>query len=590
MKYILVSGGVLSGLGKGTCASSIGVILKTMGVRVTHIKCDPYLSLNAGLMNPFEHGECFVLEDGGEVDLDLGNYERFCSLKLTSDHNITTGKVYAKVIADERRGAYLGKTVQIVPHLTNAIQDWIEKVATVSTDMHSDDKPDVCVVELGGVIGDIESLPFVESLRQFQFRVGRENFAVVHVSLVPEVSGGEQKTKPTQHAVRELRSLGLSPDIICCRAPSVIRDETRAKIAAFCHVEASAVLSVHDVSNLYNVPLLLESQGISATLVKRLNLTSIPHVVGQPTMDTWKAMADKVDLLAHTVKNPVRVAFVGKYVNMSDAYKSVIKALNHAALALDTRVEVLFIESTDLEKPAEISAGTSEDGTPAKRRRMNLQALMDLESAHAVLVPGGYGERGADGKMHASGFARTSKVPFLGICLGMQLAVVEIARNCLGWKEATSQEFDEDNHGKPVDKRHIVMFMPEVSKTEMSGTMRLGSRETQIKDTSSMAFDVYKKHSVHERHRHRYEVNPKHVDELESCSASLRFTGRDAETGKRMEILELSRSVHPFFLGVQFHPEFLSHPDEPSPVFVSFIRAALEYQSKHDGSVTEQFK
>ena len=398
MKYVVVSGGVLSGLGKGVTASSIGVLLKSAGLKITSVKIDPYLNSDAGTMSPFEHGEVFVLDDGGEVDLDLGNYERFLDINLAKNNNLTTGKIYSKVIEAERKGDYLGKTVQVIPHITDAIQDWIEEVAHVSAD-GSDGPPDACIIDVGGTVGDIESAPYVEALRQFQFRVGRENISFVHVSLVPVMGPvGEQKTKPTQHSVKELRGLGITPDILVCRSTSPMTDETKEKLAAFCHVSPDAVMSTHDVPNIYHVPLMLESQGLCNILNVDCNATNL--------LSEWRKMALNLD----TLTEEVSIAMVGKYTELSDAYLSVIKSLQHAAMEVNRKLTINWIEASHLE-----------DSWKNKNNEEFQNSWNMLKSSDGILVPGGFGDRGIEGKILAAQYARTSKVPFLGICLGLQL-------------------------------------------------------------------------------------------------------------------------------------------------------------------------
>ena len=538
MKYVVVSGGVLSGLGKGVTASSIGVLLKAAGLRVTSIKIDPYLNSDAGTMSPFEHGEVFVLDDGGEVDLDLGNYERFLDINLSKDNNLTTGKIYAKVIEAERRGDYLGKTVQVIPHITDAVQDWIEDVAARPAD-GSDETPDACIIELGGTVGDIESAPYVEALRQFQFRVGRENVTFVHVSLVPVMGPvGEQKTKPTQHTVKELRGLGITPDILVCRSSAPLNEETRNKLAAFCHVKPEAVMSTHDVPNIYHVPLMLQEQGLCDILGVDCSATGM--------LDEWKAMAYHLD----TLTEEVHIAMVGKYTDLSDAYLSVIKSLQHAAMAVDRKLVIDWIEASHLE-----------DGWGAEEHNTAWKALRE---ADGVLVPGGFGDRGVEGKIKAAHYARTENIPYLGICLGLQIATIEFCRNVLGMTGANSTEF-EDN-----PEHAAVVFMPEISKTHLGGTMRLGSRPTLWQHDGSTIRALYGPgDAVDERHRHRYEVNPDLIERIEE--AGLVFVGKD-ESGQRCEIFELDD--HPYYVGVQFHPEFKSRPGRPSPPFLGLLKAA----------------
>ncbi|MEE2973662.1 MAG: CTP synthase (glutamine hydrolyzing) [Candidatus Thermoplasmatota archaeon] len=538
MKYVVVSGGVLSGLGKGVTASSIGVLLKAAGLRVTSIKIDPYLNSDAGTMSPFEHGEVFVLDDGGEVDLDLGNYERFLDINLSKDNNLTTGKIYAKVIEAERRGDYLGKTVQVIPHITDAVQDWIEDVAARPAD-GSDETPDACIIELGGTVGDIESAPYVEALRQFQFRVGRENVTFVHVSLVPVMGPvGEQKTKPTQHTVKELRGLGITPDILVCRSSAPLNEETRNKLAAFCHVKPEAVMSTHDVPNIYHVPLMLQEQGLCDILGVDCSATGM--------LDEWKAMAYHLD----TLTEEVHIAMVGKYTDLSDAYLSVIKSLQHAAMAVDRKLVIDWIEASHLE-----------EGWGAEEHKTAWKALRE---ADGVLVPGGFGDRGVEGKIKAAHYARTENIPYLGICLGLQIATIEFCRNVLGMTGANSTEF-EDN-----PEHAAVVFMPEISKTHLGGTMRLGSRPTLWQHDGSTIRALYGPgDAVDERHRHRYEVNPDLIERIEG--AGLVFVGKD-ESGQRCEIFELND--HPYYVGVQFHPEFKSRPGRPSPPFLGLLKAA----------------
>lgn len=583
VKFLLVSGGVISGIGKGLTASSLGVLLKCCGWRVTAIKIDPYLNLDAGTMSPFEHGEVFVLNDGGEVDLDLGNYERFLGITLSRHNNITTGKVYSKVLEMERKGSYLGKTVQVVPHVTDAIQDWIVRVAT--TPDHDGLLPEICVIELGGTIGDIESMPFVEALRQLRYKVGDVNFCSVFVSLVPELGVvGEQKTKPTQHGVKSISSMGLSPHLIVCRSQRPLTPETKQKLALFCQVAPDAVASVHDVSNTYRIPMMLQEQGICNLLIRTLQL-----VWRLPTrLEKWAAMAGKADVEADTVT----ICIVGKYTNLSDAYLSVVRALEHASMAVGKRMDITWIESSDLE-PLTDTLGRKMCGSETREDR-NLNGQMDTEveymilkrgsrscspgeaaeryeaawelirQADGIIVPGGFGDRGVEGKIKAIEYARKERKPFLGICLGMQLSAVEAVRRVYNEAGANSAELDENTPVKAV------VYMPEVDRTKMGGTMRLGVRKTVIRDDNCVAAWLYGRNTIYERHRHRYEVNPEMVERLEK-EDSIRFVGMD-ESGKRMEIME--RQDHPFFFGTQFHPEFLSRPGRPSPPFVGLLLAA----------------
>ncbi|XP_023554299.1 CTP synthase isoform X1 [Cucurbita pepo subsp. pepo] len=562
MKYVLVTGGVVSGLGKGVTASSIGVLLKACGLRVTSIKIDPYLNTDAGTMSPFEHGEVFVLDDGGEVDLDLGNYERFLDITLTRDNNITTGKIYQSVIDKERRGDYLGKTVQVVPHITDAIQEWIERVAMIPVDS-KEGPADVCVIELGGTIGDIESMPFIEALGQFSYRVGPGNFCLVHVSLVPVLNVvGEQKTKPTQHSVRGLRGLGLVPNILACRSSKELDENVKEKLAQFCHVPAENIITLYDVPNIWHIPLLLRDQKAHNALLKGLNLHS---VAGEPDLDEWTSRTRLYDKLHDSVK----IAMVGKYTGLSDSYLSVLKALLHASVVSNRKLTVEWVPAGDLE---DISAKEAPEVYAA--------AWELLKGADGVLVPGGFGDRGVQGKILAAKYARENGIPFLGICLGMQIAVIEFSRSVLGIHDANSTEFD------PETANPCVVFMPEGSKTHMGGTMRLGSRRTYFNVMDCKSAKLYGNVKfVDERHRHRYEVNPDMVCQLEN--AGLSFVGSD-ETGRRMEIVELD--AHPYFVGVQFHPEFKSRPGKPSPLFLGLIKAAcgqLDAFLQKNGSVSQ---
>ncbi|QID80550.1 CTP synthase ura8 [Saccharomyces pastorianus] len=534
MKYVIVSGGVISGIGKGVLASSTGMLLKTLGLK------------------------CFVLDDGGETDLDLGNYERYLGITLSKDHNITTGKIYSHVISRERKGDYLGKTVQIVPHLTNAIQSWIERVSRIPVD-DTGLEPDVCIIELGGTVGDIESAPFVEALRQFQFKVGRENFALIHVSLVPVIHG-EQKTKPTQAAIKDLRSLGLIPDMIACRCTEELSAATIDKIAMFCHVGPEQVVNVHDVNSTYHVPLLLLKQRMIDYLHTRLNLESVPLTSedkerGSQLLAGWEAMTKSLD----DSDDVVKIALVGKYTNLKDSYLSVTKSLEHASMKCRRQLEILWVEASDLEPE-----------TQELDKNKFHESWNKLSSADGILVPGGFGSRGIEGMVLAAKWARESGVPFLGVCLGLQVAAVEFSRHVMGRPNSSSTEFLDESLLKPEDQ--VVIYMPEIDKEHMGGTMRLGLRPTifQPGSESSRIRKLYGGASeVHERHRHRYEINPALVDEMES--RGLVFVGKD-ETGQRCEIFELKG--HPYYVGAQYHPEYTSKVLEPSRPFLGLVAAA----------------
>lgn len=548
MKYILVTGGVISGIGKGVIASSIGTLLEACKVRVTSIKIDPYINIDAGTFSPYEHGEVFVLDDGGEVDLDLGNYERFLNITLHRDNNITTGKIYQHVINRERTGDYLGKTVQVVPHITDAIQEWVERVAKIPVNV-ANETPNVCIIELGGTIGDIEGMPFVEAFRQFQFRVKKENFCNVHVSLVPQPKAtGEQKTKPTQSSVRELRGLGLSPDLIVCRSEGKIPASIREKISLFCHVPPDQVVGVSDVSCVYRVPLVLQEEGLVEFFKKRLNL-DVPPRQPKLLLSKWRVLADRFERLP----KEVTIALVGKYTQLEDSYASVNKALKHASLAVNHRLHLCSIEADDLEPE------TQRDN-PSKYH----EAWHQLVKANGIIIPGGFGVRGTGGKINAANWARTNKIPFLGVRLGLQCAIIEFARNVLNLPAADSTEFNPDTPDP------VVIEMPEHNPGQLGGTMRLGKRTTIFKDDNSILKKLYGNcDSVEERHRHRYEVNPKYVERIEQHG--LKFVGR-SEDGERMEIVELQD--HPYFVAVQYHPEYISRPLKPSPPYLGLLLAA----------------
>lgn len=544
MKYVVVSGGVVSGLGKGITASSIGTLLKGCGLSVTSIKIDPYLNIDAGTMSPYEHGEVYVLDDGGEVDLDLGNYERFMNIHLTRDHNITTGKVYQQVLSKERQGKYLGKTVQIIPHVTDCIQEWIERVAEMPVEK-SGNTPEVCIIELGGTVGDIESSTFLEALRQFSYKSGRDNLCHIHVSLVPMGTSKEQKTKPTQHSIINLRASGLMPDLLVCRCEKEIEDSIKSKISMFSMVPYSNVISVHNVSNIYKVPAMLLEQNVPSIIMNCLRINRNP----QPDMGSWNLLSMYTD---HVSKH-VSIAIVGKYTGLEDSYISLHKALRVACIYSQRRLVINYVESSNLE-----------DKVKKDDQEVYEKAWATIKCADGILIPGGFGIRGVEGKILAAQYARENKVPFLGICLGMQIMVIEYARNVCGLEKANSSEFDEKT------KHPVVMFMPEIDQAKMGGTMRLGARICDVKKLS-LAHRLYNKTEITERHRHRYEINPLYIEQLES--AGLIFSGKD-QKGERMEITELPDSMHPFYFGCQFHPEFTSRPQKPSPCFIGLAKAS----------------
>jgi len=585
-KLIVVTGGVLSGIGKGVTASSIGVLFRAMGYRVTALKIDPYLNVDAGTMSPFEHGEVFVLDDGGETDLDLGNYERFLSVCLTKNSNLSTGKIYQQVIEKERVGDYLGKTVQVVPHVSDAIQEWVLQVAkapithfskatggatdgTSSQDNDSMD-PEICIVELGGTLGDIESMPFVEALRQLQEKVGYKNMCFVHVSLVPVLGSpiSEQKTKPTQHSVKMMMQLGLRPDFLCCRGKEMLEDGVRKKLALFTSVPEQAIISLHDVSNIYRVPLMMVEQNLCGMLAQRLRLpkyrrhglkyNAVPDLCelkNSKIFREWTELANSVD----QPENDCTIAMVGKYCDQGDAYLSVVKALTHASIATKQRLKIEFIDSSELEGGDE-------------------ETMARLLKCDGMVVPGGFGSRGFEGKINAIRKAREEKIPFLGICLGMQAAVIEYARSFGGMPTAHSAEFQKD---LTEGKDDVVIFMPEGDRERMGGTMRLGARETILQD-GSLARKLYGHERIMERHRHRYEVNPIYASKLEELG--MKFVGKNTDaSGERMEVIELDNDVHPYFVGAQFHPEFTSRPEKPNPLFLGLLEV-VKKQKGFDAS------
>lgn len=537
MKYVIVTGGVLSGLGKGITTSSIGRQMKERAYNVTAVKIDPYLNCDAGTMNPYQHGEVYVLNDGGEVDLDLGNYERFLDTNLGSDHNITTGKVYKAVIEKERRGDYLGKTVQIIPHITNEIKDRIKKVA-------KDTGADIVLVELGGTVGDIESMPFLEAVRQLHREVGGdENCIFVHTTLVPFIGVvGEQKTKPTQHSVKELRSIGIQPHIIVARAERPLEYDIKRKISLFCNVPLEAVFSAPDAKSIYQVPILFEEQGMAGYILKRLKLDEKEE--RKADYSDWNRFVSRL----LNPREEVNIAIIGKYTGLADSYMSHTEALNHAASRAEVKVNKLWVEAEDIE---------TSGGHPA------------FEKAHGILVPGGFGDRGTEGKVLAAKYVRENKIPFLGICLGFQLATIEFARSVLVLEGANSSEFDEDCPHPVVD------LLPEQKDIkDMGATMRLGAHKVKVKE-GSRAHGLYGKTEISERHRHRYEINPDYIERIEN--AGLEYTGKSID-GRRMEIGELRD--HPYFIISQFHPEFNSRPLRPSPLHYGLVLAAAERKNR----------
>jgi CTP synthase len=545
-KYIFVTGGVVSSLGKGLAASSIGCLLEARGLRVALIKLDPYINVDPGTMSPFQHGEVFVTDDGAETDLDLGHYERFTHAHLSQSNNWTTGRIYQSVIEKERRGDYLGKTIQVIPHITNEIKDAVRAVA-------DKDKPDVVIVEIGGTVGDIESLPFLEAIRQMGNEEGKENAIFVHVTLVPFIAAaGELKTKPTQHSVRDLMQIGIAPDILLCRSDRQLSRDLRSKIALFCNVKESAVITAMDVDTIYEVPLAFHEQELDELIVSSLNLSErAPHA----DLAEWR---DLVNIIREPLAGETAIAIVGKYVELEDSYKSLREALTHGGVANNLRVTVRWIESEEL----------MDDDYEAR--------LRDFD---AILVPGGFGKRGVAGMIKAIAYARKSRTPYFGICLGMQTACIEYARNVCGLRDADSTEFDA-NTPYPV----IFKLRDLVDVEELGGTMRLGAWPCRLAE-DSLAREVYGgAEEISERHRHRYEFNPEFRETLQR--AGLRISGESPD-GKFVEIAELPREVHPWFLGCQFHPEYKSKPLQAHPLFASFVRAAYENRMRNETTVEQ---
>lgn len=537
-KYIFVTGGVLSSLGKGLASASIGALLESRGLSVTIQKLDPYINVDPGTMNPFQHGEVFVTDDGSETDLDLGHYERFTSIKVGQDNNFTTGKIYYSVISKERRGDYLGGTVQVIPHITDEIKNDIKLVS---------EGVDVVIVEIGGTIGDIESLPFLEAIRQFKADVGKENVIYIHLTLVPYIAtAGEVKTKPTQHSVKELRSIGIQPDILLCRTDRFLSKDIKAKIALFCNVGVDAVITAKDVESIYEVPLIFHNEGLDGKIVELLNIWT-----RAPRLEAWEDLVTRIKSL----KQSVKIAIVGKYTNLTESYKSLNEALYHGGFSNNCKVNLFFIDSENIDA-----------------NNCN-EVLSDVDG---ILVPGGFGTRGIDGKILAAQYARVNKIPYFGICLGMQLSVIEFARNVAGMSFANSSEFDENT---PFPVIYLMLsWYDEKTKTiqrrdicsEKGGTMRLGAYPCIIKE-GTLASTAYETCEISERHRHRYEFNNEFRERLEEKGLIISGT---SPSGDLVEIIEIRE--HPWFLGCQFHPEFKSRPMQTHPLFKSFIGAALK--------------
>ena len=538
-KYVFVTGGVVSSLGKGIAAASLGAILESRGIKITMLKLDPYINVDPGTMSPFQHGEVFVTDDGAETDLDLGHYERFISSRMGKRNNFTTGQIYETVIKKERRGEYLGKTVQVIPHITDEIKTHIKRGA---------EGAEVAIVEVGGTVGDIESLPFLEAIRQMGFEEGRENTCYIHLTLLPWIpTAGELKTKPTQHSVKELREIGIQPDLLLCRSDRSLPEDERHKIALFTNVPSEAVISAVDASSIYQIPGLLHAQKMDEIVCRKLNIKA-----KAADLSSWDKI---VDALAHP-KHEVNIAFVGKYVDLTESYKSLTEALIHAGIHTQSKVRIHYMDSEDIER----------DGTAV------------LEPMDAILVPGGFGKRGTEGKMKAIQFARENKKPYLGICLGMQLAVIEYARNVANLKDANSTEFNPEGPHPLVglitewqDADGQIEVRSEDS--DMGGTMRLGAQKCPI-EAGTLAAQIYGA-EVNERHRHRYEVNNHYVDQLKA--AGLVISAR-TPTEQLCEMVELPQNVHPWFVACQFHPEFTSNPRTGHPLFKSYIEAALKYK------------
>ena len=541
-KYVFVTGGVVSSLGKGIAAASLGAILESRGIGITHLKLDPYINVDPGTMSPFQHGEVFVTEDGAETDLDLGHYERFTSARMSRHNNFTTGQIYETVIKKERRGEYLGKTVQVIPHITDEIKAHIRQGAQGA---------DVAIVEVGGTVGDIESLPFLEAIRQMKLQEGRNNACYIHLTLLPYIpTAGELKTKPTQHSVKQLREIGIQPDVLLCRADRSIPEEEKAKIGLFCNVPREAVIECLDADSIYKIPAMLHDQMLDEIVCHKLDI--LAHAAD---LSVWKN-------LAHAMENPGRavdIAFVGKYVDLTESYKSLTEALVHAGIHTRSKVKVHYVDSEEIEA----------------------KGCAVLKEMDAILVPGGFGRRGTEGKIAAVRYARENKIPFLGICLGMQLAVVEYARDVAGMEKAHSTEFDAKTPypviGLITEWRDVSGKVERRDKhSDLGGTMRLGGQVCELR-ADTLAREIYGKHEIVERHRHRYEVNNLLLSALEA--KGLTVSGRAPGT-ELCEMIELPRTAHPWFIGCQFHPEFTSSPRHGHPLFTSFVKAAIGRQGK----------
>jgi CTP synthase len=542
-KFVFVTGGVVSSLGKGIAAASLSAILASRGVRVTNLKLDPYINVDPGTMSPFQHGEVFVTDDGAETDLDLGHYERFTDVRMGRRNNFTTGQIYESVIRKERRGDYLGGTVQVIPHITDEIKAWISAGAGDAQ---------VAVVEVGGTVGDIESLPFLEAIRQMGITLGRENVCYIHLTLVPFIpTAGEMKTKPTQHSVKELREIGIQPDIVLCRADRPIPDGDRRKIALFTNVPAEAVIPALDTDSIYKIPAALHAEGLDEIVDRKLSLGAKPT-----DLAIWNRFVDALEHPEHTV----HIAMVGKYVDLTESYKSLSEALVHAGLHTSSKVQIHYVDSEVVER----------------------EGVEQLKRMDAILVPGGFGKRGVEGKIAAIRFARENRIPYLGICLGMQLAVIEYARHKAGLAHANSTEFD------PASPHPVVALINEwqnrdgsiekrTDKSDLGGTMRLGAQPCEIVP-GTLASSIYNAKSVAERHRHRYEVNNHYLPRLESAGLVVGAWAKSQAAGDLCEMIELGD--HPWFFGCQFHPEFTSNPRRGHPLFVSFVKAALEQQRR----------